>query len=312
MAFSQPVTVKFSYLIFRRLEFSVGIPEKIPSQADNIVYTTMSHKPLSFLLFLTGAAAATGQIVISELMFSVPAIADQELTRDYIEIVNAGNSTVDIGGWYFDDEDANPTFIPEGTVIRPGEALVVTDRDPAEFRTAWGLSNSVKVLDTNWRLDTNPNDDNSREEPFAIDPFPTNDNPERLGLFRPNGELVDQVNYFNGRNGWPSLADKGTGWNPPSIYLPASAILAAAESGSPFYTDNPSLWIVATTGVDGARLANNAAAGKVDFFWSYRTEVGSPGFVQGITDQIFIPEAATAGFFFGLIGFAAVAGRRRR
>ena len=73
-----------------------------------------------FMLFLNSNA----QIVINEINYKDA--LDFE-TKDWIELYNNGNSSVDISNWVFkDSDDLHEFVIPNGTIMVPGSFLVLT------------------------------------------------------------------------------------------------------------------------------------------------------------------------------------------
>jgi hypothetical protein len=86
------------------------------------------------------ASSALAQVRITEWMYND--------TPEYVEFTNLGPSAVDFTGWSFDDNSRLPGgFDLSGFgLVAAGESVVITEGDPAEFRTAWGLAASVKVL----------------------------------------------------------------------------------------------------------------------------------------------------------------------
>lgn len=71
---------------------------------------------------------------------------------DFWELTNVGVTTQDIGNWKWDDDSANPNdpaavTIPAGTMIAPGESIVLTTAaDATAFRTLWSIAPTVQVL----------------------------------------------------------------------------------------------------------------------------------------------------------------------
>lgn len=71
---------------------------------------------------------------------------------DFWELTNVGATIVDVGNWKWDDDSANPNdaaavTIPSGTVIAPGESIVLTTAaDAAAFRTVWSIAPTVQVI----------------------------------------------------------------------------------------------------------------------------------------------------------------------
>ena len=70
------------------------------------------------------------------------------LDGEFVEITNLDTVPVSLAGWSFDDSTGlvgSIDLTPLGT-LAPGEAAVLTDATAADFRTAWGLAPTVKVL----------------------------------------------------------------------------------------------------------------------------------------------------------------------
>lgn len=90
---------------------------------------------LATALTFLAATAASAQIVINEIMVDV----EQGLAGDangdgvrsfradeFIELVNNGVNSVDIGGWTIQQEDEDVVFtFPDNTILQPGEFTVV-------------------------------------------------------------------------------------------------------------------------------------------------------------------------------------------
>ena len=70
--------------------------------------------PLIFVLF---ASNMYGQVVINEISYNPPETNTDSL--EFIEIFNAGNAMVNIGGWYFLEgiEDTFRTLISNPVII---------------------------------------------------------------------------------------------------------------------------------------------------------------------------------------------------
>ena len=84
---------------------------------------------------------ATGGIRITEWMYS-------GTTGEFIEFTNRSAAPVDMTGWSYNDDHTTVgvfSLSPFG-ILQPGESAVLTEADPAVFRTAWNLPASVKVI----------------------------------------------------------------------------------------------------------------------------------------------------------------------
>ncbi len=104
---------------------------------------------LFFLFFICASIHTNAQVHINEYSASnLNSFVDQfGSTDDWIEIHNAGSSTVDISGWYVSDKISKPTkwSVPSGTTLQPGEFMVFicSGRDMmsnGEYHTNFKLS----------------------------------------------------------------------------------------------------------------------------------------------------------------------------
>ncbi|WP_257386786.1 DUF3616 domain-containing protein [Tahibacter caeni] len=70
---------------------------------------------------------------------------------EFVEFTNVGDAPADLAGWSFDDDSNAPGTIALGALgtVQPGESVLLTDKTPAAFRTAWGLCAGVKVVGGN-------------------------------------------------------------------------------------------------------------------------------------------------------------------
>jgi DNA/RNA endonuclease YhcR with UshA esterase domain len=101
---------------------------------------------------------------LADFIFPIPVTYDLAITEimassndpntlisdDWFEITNYGSSSVDLGGFSWDDNSWLPgTVVFPSMVIAPGEAIVVAQIDAANeaaFRSAWNLGPWVQVL----------------------------------------------------------------------------------------------------------------------------------------------------------------------
>jgi hypothetical protein len=127
-------------------------------------------------------------VVINEFLYHA---YDNDLRREFIELYNRSDRSIDISGWSF-TQGFNFTF-PESTVLTPKGYLVVA-RDPAFIRETYGL-------DEKQVLGPDP------ENPKALDAFgQLRDDGERITLRDPRGVIADTVRYHDGGE-WPHWAD---------------------------------------------------------------------------------------------------------
>lgn len=84
------------------------------------------------------AHAAPTDVAISEVQ------SDGDV--DWVELTNTGTEAVDLSGWYLkDDDDARDWTVPAGTVIAPGEHLVIEHEDAGTGGFDFGLGNGDQV-----------------------------------------------------------------------------------------------------------------------------------------------------------------------
>jgi uncharacterized protein YjiK len=72
-------------------------------------------------------------------------------TEDYWELTNFGESAVSLAGYSWHDGGRSAAAaaayaLPPGASIAPGESVVFTSAAPADFRTWWGIAESVQVF----------------------------------------------------------------------------------------------------------------------------------------------------------------------
>ncbi|MBI1368026.1 MAG: PEP-CTERM sorting domain-containing protein [Planctomycetes bacterium] len=99
---------------------------------------------LSVMMFAVAFAAASpahAVVRITEWMYSgVPG--------EYVEFTNVGLTSVDLTGWSYDDDSRTPGVLDLSAfgTLAAGESVVITEATEADFRAAWSLPNSVKVI----------------------------------------------------------------------------------------------------------------------------------------------------------------------
>ena len=118
-------------------------------------------------------------IVINEINYHS---ADDLDTRDWVELYNPNDASVDLSGWNFQDDDDDHSFVlPGGTLIEPRGFLVLC-RDGAALESLLGVS-CVGDFD-----------------------FGLRNSGELVRLFDSDGLLVDSVTYQDD-SPWPVEAD---------------------------------------------------------------------------------------------------------
>jgi len=192
-----------------------------------------------------------GPIVISEIMYNPDSYEHRTDNQvEWIEIFNPTDTAVDLGGWHLADEDGRTEALPEGTVIKPGEAVVLIPglQTVTDFQAAWGEGFAVYPLN-NWT-------GNQRGTLRGLANAPSNEN-EVLTLRRQDGKISDRVNYDDGGD-WPKDSPPG-----PGIYLKPGSLGYIAN-------DDGKNWQRGTLDKDGGRKNTKTADYDGD-------DIGSPG-----------------------------------
>ena len=132
------------------------------------------------------AKSSDNKIVINEINYNSSPTKD---TKDWVELYNAGNSTVNLKNWIISDHGPDTGFtFPADIILSPGMYIVVC-RDMASFKEFWpGIVN--RTGDMNFGLSSSGDD---------------------ISLFDPEGNLMDIVS-FTPNPPWPTDAN-GTGFS---------------------------------------------------------------------------------------------------
>ncbi|MBK1881576.1 lamin tail domain-containing protein [Luteolibacter pohnpeiensis] len=101
----------------------------------------MKLKLLSLAAFAAFIPASQAAMVITEWMYS----GDD---GEYIEFTNTGDTAIDLTGWSYDDDSETPGGFDLSAfgVVQPGQSVIITEADAADFIAAWSLDSSVLVL----------------------------------------------------------------------------------------------------------------------------------------------------------------------
>jgi hypothetical protein len=212
---------------------------------------------------VAGSRPTTAQadVVISEILYEAQG-ADRNLQakrpydRQWVELFNAGDETVDLAGWQVGNvrDGVWTSPFPSGTRLDPRAALVVTG-DPATFDADWGRAlPRVKVQSF----------PDLPSEPTA---------PNKVVAIRDaDGAVRDSVDY--GAAGWPKVR----GGDGHSVYaLPAGLTARGNDLG-----EN---WRPASQGVYGARFTRPYGPSE---------NHASPGIVVAEPQAPFAPSADAA------------------
>lgn len=90
------------------------------------------------------AGSAIAQVRITEWAY-------QGVNGEFVEITNIGSSPISMTGWSFDDDSRLPGVLDLSSfgVLAVGESAIITDVLASDFRAAWGLAPSVKIIGSN-------------------------------------------------------------------------------------------------------------------------------------------------------------------
>jgi Lamin Tail Domain/Abnormal spindle-like microcephaly-assoc'd, ASPM-SPD-2-Hydin len=144
---------------------------------------------LTTLAILT--ASVHGQLVITEVMASSAHAATTNANGDWWELTNTGPTAVNLTGYKWDDTPTplTPTVsnFPSGTIIQPGESIIVLDEPTANvatWRTAWGLPVTLQVIER------------PATAVVGVEPFSgLGSLGDQVNLYGPTGALVANVSF---------------------------------------------------------------------------------------------------------------------
>ena len=170
------------------------------------------------------SASPTENVKITEFAYGGQ-VAGSSVGGDgeYVEITNLGSSSIDTTGWSYGTAAAPGTVSLSGFgTLAAGESAIITDVTAAEFRSDWGLTDSVKVV----------NDGSTT----------LNKGPKTMYLYDAGNVTEDSVSYASG-----FLPGKGV-----SAWVDAAHV--GAESGTTGWTisaagDSEASWTSATNSV---------------------------------------------------------------
>ena len=98
--------------------------------------------------FLFVPMSALAQIRITEWEYN--GLNDND-GGEFVELINIGTSPINMAGWSFDDASgvAGSFSIGGFGIVQPKEVVIISEAAAADFRTAWNLPASVKVVGPN-------------------------------------------------------------------------------------------------------------------------------------------------------------------
>ncbi len=263
-----------------------------PARRSIIVAAAVSALVFAGVIGVPAAASATtaAQVRITEFAYG-GLIAGSSTGGDgeYVEITNLGATSADLTGWSYGTAAAPGTVsLSSLGTLAPGESAIITDVTPAEFRTDWGLTSSVKIV----------NDGTTT----------LNKGPKTMYLFDATSATVDSVSYASnflsakGISAWVDSAHVGaksgtTGWHiatagdsegswtsaTNSIGSPGISTLSSLSTGTPNVKITEfsygGLATGSVSGTDGEYIeVTNVGRTPVDMTgWTYNTAASAPG-----------------------------------
>ncbi|HEX5752227.1 MAG TPA: lamin tail domain-containing protein [Archangium sp.] len=94
----------------------------------------------------TPAATSAARVILNEILVNEPG---SDVTKEFVELVNVGGASIDIGGWSIWDSTAKRHTFATGTVLGAGKAIVVfgsASGVPAGMSNAVGASTGALGL----------------------------------------------------------------------------------------------------------------------------------------------------------------------
>lgn len=87
----------------------------------------------------------TPPVLVSEVLSRPPDGVEQ-----FVEVYNAGDDAVDLGGWGLRDRSHDPVVVAPPGAVLPGRAFAVFTPDPGALCTAFGCGGLVFPVDATW------------------------------------------------------------------------------------------------------------------------------------------------------------------
>ncbi len=118
----------------------MGRPEKWAGEKDHMSKFKIAAAVAA--IGIVGASNAKAAVFITEFQYNA---------YEFVEFTNTGNAPVDFTGWSFDDssQTAGSFDLSGFGIVAAGESVILAELSDVDFRAAWGLSNSVKVVGLN-------------------------------------------------------------------------------------------------------------------------------------------------------------------
>lgn len=144
-------------------------------------YSSNSYESVSYL----PALAERGPNVID---YTIGSDAGMQITEfmysglggEFIEFTNVSDAPIDMNGWSVDDDHATAHAFDLSALgtVPPGESVIVTETAANEFRTAWGLPETARVIGQ-----------------FGATSGNNLGRADQIHLFNANGAMVDRLYY---------------------------------------------------------------------------------------------------------------------
>ncbi|WNG63203.1 hypothetical protein F0U59_50935 [Archangium gephyra] len=116
----------------------------------------------------TPAATSAARVILNEILVNEPG---SDVTKEFVELVNVGGTSIDIGGWSIWDSTAKRHTFATGTVLGAGKAIVVygaTSGIPAGTPNAVGASTGALSLANSGDTVTVKNAGSTNVDSFAV------------------------------------------------------------------------------------------------------------------------------------------------
>ncbi|OJT18971.1 hypothetical protein BO221_36220 [Archangium sp. Cb G35] len=116
----------------------------------------------------TPAATSAARVILNEMLVNEPG---SDVTKEFVELVNVGGTSIDIGGWSIWDSTAKRHTFATGTVLGAGKAIVVfgsTSGIPAGTPNAVGASTGTLGLGNSGDTVTVKNAGSTNVDSFAV------------------------------------------------------------------------------------------------------------------------------------------------
>lgn len=171
-----------------------------------------------------------------------PALAKIEITEwmyngdEFIELTNMGNTAVDMTGWSYDDDSRTAGIVSLSAfgTVAVGESVIIAESTASDFRSAWNLGATVKIVGSNatnlGRADEINVFDNTGalvdRFTYGDAPFPgtirtqnISGNPTSLAALMPSTVTTDWVLSVNGDAYGSYVSTGGFVGNPGTFHL---------------------------------------------------------------------------------------------